>query len=905
MNINAIPMHYYSYQLKSQNKKSVLRIIAASCLFMLAAVFLFTLFTNTVHAADDLTGISYAAKTGLSGQDIRLTIAKVIRIVLGFLGIIAVSLILYAGWMWMSSQGNEEKITAAKKILKNAIIGLAIILSAFAIVSFIINRFLGIAGNNNGGSNSPGRRHGGIGALGAGIIKSVYPEPDQLDVPRNTSIIVTFREKMSASTICDSLVDGADGTKHCAENAHIIARNVRIFETDKNDACGSEGETCTNGNIINVRVFSNDNETFVFVPVNYLGSSDKKIWHSVYLSGSIKKADGADAFGGLENDYEWSFEVSTKIDLTPPQVQKGGVFPSPDNQKDEVGAIEAGVQAQAAVDVKSLPRIASPGQADSPVPAGNSDRAKLEGSYNCQDNGIITVSISGNSNQANVSGVKGVVSGDSTVDKAVNLGCGLVLKQINDGVFTPGNSWTIGVHAEIYPSTLTIANRTYTFGAQGGGGANVERGGTVNAAASNLASALNSNPQVSASVSGARVIIKSRNADANGNNIAVYSNDNNILAVSPFTGGRDRGEVSVKKDKSDKPRNAVIQVVFNEAVIPTTLSGSAGDVKDYIRIVNADSAAKAAGQACSHDADCMSFKCSGGTCNGNNNYLEGKFYISNQYKTVEFISNISCGVNACGETIYCLPENSHLKVELKASGLNNCQPDNCTARSPFSSCQDSVCVDSSGHRYPQGVVPPNGVADAAMNSLDGNRDGYAYGPATYYNENDPQTNSGDNYVWSFYISDKIDLSAPQITGTDAAHNQQRVDAKKGVYVDFSKVMMSSSLTSGSIVINNGKSDFIHKLMNLWNFTNEPIGYWITSENRETGAPDQEPDWTQSQIRHTSFAVPAKYRSQAGSGVKDIYQNCFRPCAGPACVGESASQPSCCSGQTKAEGSCAQ
>lgn len=71
-------------------------------------------------------------------QDARNIVVDIIKIVLGFLGIISVVLIVYAGFTWMMAGGNEEKISEAKKILTAGIIGLVIILSAYAIADFVI-----------------------------------------------------------------------------------------------------------------------------------------------------------------------------------------------------------------------------------------------------------------------------------------------------------------------------------------------------------------------------------------------------------------------------------------------------------------------------------------------------------------------------------------------------------------------------------------------------------------------------------------------------------------------------------------------------------------------------------------------------------------------------------------------
>ncbi|MFH1790340.1 MAG: IPT/TIG domain-containing protein [bacterium] len=79
---------------------------------------------------------------GLPSTDIRLIIARIIRVALSLLGIVAVSIMVYGGFIWMTSAGSEEKISTAKKILINGAIGLAIILSSYAIVSFVISKLV-------------------------------------------------------------------------------------------------------------------------------------------------------------------------------------------------------------------------------------------------------------------------------------------------------------------------------------------------------------------------------------------------------------------------------------------------------------------------------------------------------------------------------------------------------------------------------------------------------------------------------------------------------------------------------------------------------------------------------------------------------------------------------------------
>lgn len=96
-------------------------------------------------AQGDILGTTYV-ETGLGGslgtKDVRETIAAIINVALGLLGIIAVVIILAGGFTWMTAVGNEEKVDKAKKMIFAGIIGLAIILSAYAIASFVITSLI-------------------------------------------------------------------------------------------------------------------------------------------------------------------------------------------------------------------------------------------------------------------------------------------------------------------------------------------------------------------------------------------------------------------------------------------------------------------------------------------------------------------------------------------------------------------------------------------------------------------------------------------------------------------------------------------------------------------------------------------------------------------------------------------
>ena len=76
---------------------------------------------------------------GLPDTDPRLIIARLVHTALGFVGVILLLMILSGGFSFMVSGGDEEKTSAAKRTLFNAIMGVIVILSAYSIVAFVLN----------------------------------------------------------------------------------------------------------------------------------------------------------------------------------------------------------------------------------------------------------------------------------------------------------------------------------------------------------------------------------------------------------------------------------------------------------------------------------------------------------------------------------------------------------------------------------------------------------------------------------------------------------------------------------------------------------------------------------------------------------------------------------------------
>ncbi|MDD5251529.1 MAG: hypothetical protein PHT12_02750 [Patescibacteria group bacterium] len=122
--------------------KKTLKLIAASALTAGATVLpLVALAAVSGDTGPDL-GLNYATAIGLGTQDVRTTVSGIIRAFMGLLGIVAVCIILFGGFKWMTAMGNEEGVNEAKKLIVAGVIGLVIILTAYAIAEFVINSII-------------------------------------------------------------------------------------------------------------------------------------------------------------------------------------------------------------------------------------------------------------------------------------------------------------------------------------------------------------------------------------------------------------------------------------------------------------------------------------------------------------------------------------------------------------------------------------------------------------------------------------------------------------------------------------------------------------------------------------------------------------------------------------------
>ena len=93
------------------------------------------------------SNLEKTAGSGGAGYDIDQKnpleiVSNIIQIALSFLGVIFLVLTIYGGFLWMTAAGDESKVESARKMITAAIIGLIIVVSAYAISYFVMSKLI-------------------------------------------------------------------------------------------------------------------------------------------------------------------------------------------------------------------------------------------------------------------------------------------------------------------------------------------------------------------------------------------------------------------------------------------------------------------------------------------------------------------------------------------------------------------------------------------------------------------------------------------------------------------------------------------------------------------------------------------------------------------------------------------
>lgn len=96
------------------------------------------------QAQTQVTNVGTQAGIGTSNATLPEIIGRIINILLGFIGIVLLLIVLYAGFEWMTAGGDSKKVESAKGRIGNAVVGLIILVAAFAISNFVLGSLVNV-----------------------------------------------------------------------------------------------------------------------------------------------------------------------------------------------------------------------------------------------------------------------------------------------------------------------------------------------------------------------------------------------------------------------------------------------------------------------------------------------------------------------------------------------------------------------------------------------------------------------------------------------------------------------------------------------------------------------------------------------------------------------------------------
>ncbi len=108
---------------------------------LLALALLFVNFAPNLAFASAISNEALRKGGAIGGScegDLRSLVKTILQFFLGFLGFVAVIMVIYGGVLYVTSAGNEENATKGKTVIMYAVIGIIIIAISYALVTTIL-----------------------------------------------------------------------------------------------------------------------------------------------------------------------------------------------------------------------------------------------------------------------------------------------------------------------------------------------------------------------------------------------------------------------------------------------------------------------------------------------------------------------------------------------------------------------------------------------------------------------------------------------------------------------------------------------------------------------------------------------------------------------------------------------
>lgn len=282
--------------------KRVLLAIALAAVLTVGGIAASIASAPVAHAQVD-SGLEGVSETiVLPDTDPRVIATRIINVSLGLIGIILVVIIVYAGFLYMTSGGDAAKTQKALLYIRNAIIGLIIILMAWGITRFVIEGILSATNQGGGGgvgTSGPGGSGGGGGGGGFGgsgsqpfAVVSITPSGEV--GTRKVIVKIVFNRSVSEESATQGgtiLVENGSGVAVPGD----VSVSGRVVQFTPATPCPAPNQ---------------DRRCF-----------DENTDYTVRVSNSLESTGGDRiACGGFSTSCEGTFRTGTETDITPPLV---------------------------------------------------------------------------------------------------------------------------------------------------------------------------------------------------------------------------------------------------------------------------------------------------------------------------------------------------------------------------------------------------------------------------------------------------------------------------------------------------------------------------------------------------------------------------------------------------------
>lgn len=104
---------------------------------------------NLLDAAAGDQGAGF--QIGAGGDTLSSALAAVLNGIFAILGVVFLGFMIWAGFLWLTAGGNDEQVSRAKQMIQQAVIGIIVIIAAYAVTTFVISAVVGPGSGAGGG----------------------------------------------------------------------------------------------------------------------------------------------------------------------------------------------------------------------------------------------------------------------------------------------------------------------------------------------------------------------------------------------------------------------------------------------------------------------------------------------------------------------------------------------------------------------------------------------------------------------------------------------------------------------------------------------------------------------------------------------------------------------------------